>query len=107
MVDPSSWLKSGTALILSVSMIPHVRTTVNRSPTMIVLRSVFQKHLIGSTSTSPGCGVCWNARGTDEAAFAGVFAGAGAAGAWAAAGAASARKRRNDRVLFIRTLHLP
>src|SRR5262252_88081 len=95
-------------------MMPHVRTTVNRSPTMMVLRSVFQKHLIGSTSTSPGCRVCWNAGGTDDVAFAGGFAGAfaagvGAGGAWAAAGAASATRTENksENVVFIDSLHFP
>src|SRR5262249_28507826 len=62
-VDGSSWLKSGTALIRSVSMMPHVSTSVNRSPTMMLLRSVFQKQRIGSVSTSPGLRVCVNAFG--------------------------------------------
>src|SRR6185369_6839984 len=84
--------------MLSVSMMPHVRMTVNRSPTMIVLRSVFQKHLIGSTSTSPGCRVCVKALGADDA---GLAAAGLDAGACARTGAASDRNSSNDSVVFI------
>src|SRR5215813_6003174 len=90
MVDASSWLKSGTALIVSVSMMPHVSTSVNRSPTMMLLRSVFQKHRIGSVSTSPGWRVCVNAFG-----------------GWAAAGAAKDKSKRNVSRFIESSLKLP
>src|SRR3954470_18554960 len=65
-------------------MMPHVSTTVKRSPTITVLRSVFQKHLIGSVSTSPGCRTCGTGLG-------GAFD-AGLAGC-ATAGDANTRRR--------------
>ena len=53
----SSWFRSGTTLTAVVSTTLHVSVTVNRSPMLTALRSVFHQHAMGSTSTSPGaCG---------------------------------------------------
>src|SRR5690242_12587829 len=45
---------SGTTFTRAVSTTPHVSVSVNRSPTITVLLSVFHQHRIGSASTSPG-----------------------------------------------------
>src|SRR2546428_7123864 len=47
----SKRLGSATTRMRLVSMTPHVRTSVNRSPTRTALLSVFHQHLMGSDST--------------------------------------------------------
>src|SRR5262245_2151457 len=44
----SSWSIFGTTVVPRVSMTPHVRVSVNCSPTSTALLSVFHQHLIGS-----------------------------------------------------------